>query len=146
MRHRFLAEPLGSLIAIPVYTNAYLAVLNSRESLRERASIEDGFVSVRLSRIGYPPIQSADTEQSSKVMNMAALAVGSSQAHSTHCTGSVWGGIACAHRPARDYPLNTYKGCRGNRLAYLVRREVMRILICHSFQRRRVSCSGTYIG
>ncbi|KZV68876.1 hypothetical protein PENSPDRAFT_686909 [Peniophora sp. CONT] len=54
------------LILSKLYTNAYLAVLNSRESLRERASSDDGFVSVRLSRIGSPPVQSSDTEQSSK--------------------------------------------------------------------------------
>lgn len=76
MRHEFLAENSRQpLIVTSVYTNAYLAVLNSRESLRERASSEDGFVSVRLSRIGYPPVQSADTEQSSKVGNMVALVI-----------------------------------------------------------------------
>lgn len=59
---------------LAVYTNAYLAALNSRESLRERATSDDGFVSVRLSRIaGSPPVQSADTEQSSKVRHQGTL-------------------------------------------------------------------------
>ncbi|KAI0030552.1 hypothetical protein K488DRAFT_87669 [Vararia minispora EC-137] len=35
-----------------LYTNAYLATLNNRESLRERSTEPSGFVSVHLSRIG----------------------------------------------------------------------------------------------
>jgi len=35
-----------------VYTNAYLATLNNRESLRERSTQQSGFVSVHLSRVG----------------------------------------------------------------------------------------------
>ena len=60
-----------------MYTNAYIAVLNSRESLRERTMSEDGFVSVRLSRIGSPPVQSADTQRSSKVRSLKIRRVSS---------------------------------------------------------------------
>jgi hypothetical protein len=43
--------PLTNKYAIAVYTNAYLASLNSREGLRERQTEPHGFVSVHLSRI-----------------------------------------------------------------------------------------------
>ncbi|VDC00537.1 unnamed protein product [Peniophora sp. CBMAI 1063] len=76
------------LILSKLYTNAYLAVLNSRESLRERTMSEDGFVSVRLSRLGSPPVQSADTQQSSKGPFGEALRIRFDQQTITRSTGN----------------------------------------------------------